>query len=79
MSDSGSKDAAAGLAAHSKDAVKGLKATIGNESQHRLAEAADSTQEAFTELMALVRERPLAALLFAGTLGWLIGRIGKYI
>lgn len=43
MSDSGSKDAAAGLAglaAHSKDAMSGLKGTVQTENEHTLSEAA---------------------------------------
>jgi ElaB/YqjD/DUF883 family membrane-anchored ribosome-binding protein len=79
MGESGSRDAAAGLAAHSKDAESGLKATGQAESEHTLSEAADSAQEAFKALIKLVRERPLTALMFAGTFGWLIGRMGKYI
>jgi len=79
MGESGSRDAAAGLAAHSKDAVSGFRAAAQADSEHTLSEAADSAQEAFRALMRLVRERPLTALMFAGTFGWLIGRIGKYI
>lgn len=79
MGDSGSKDAAAGLAAHSRDAVRGLKASTNDETDRGLTEAADSAQEVFKALMKLVRERPLSALACAATFGWLVGRIGKYV
>lgn len=87
MNESGNKGtAAAGLAAHSKDAVTGLKASPtaapannGAQPQHTLAEAADSAQDALEALKGVVKEQPLIALLAAGALGWLIGRVGKYV
>jgi hypothetical protein len=53
MSESGSRDAAAGLAAHSKDAVSGLHATVQTDDEHKLSEVADSAQEAFKALIEL--------------------------
>jgi hypothetical protein len=87
MNESGNKGtAAAGLAAHSKDAVSGLKANptsepAGHDAQphHTLTEAADSAQDALEALKAVVKEQPLVALLAAGALGWLVGRLGKYV
>lgn len=86
MNESGSKNAAASLAAHSKDAVSGLKANSTTEpaedtsnAPHTLAEAADRAQDAFEALKGAVKQRPLTALLAAGALGWLIGRVGRYV
>ena len=87
MNESGNKGtAAAGLAAHSKDAVSGLKASPtaapasrATQSQHTLTEAADIAQDALEALKGVVKGQPLVALLAAGALGWLLGRVGKYI
>lgn len=86
MSESGKGTAAAGLAAHSKDAVSGLKAnstaasaTSAGQAQHTLSEAADTAQDALEALKGVVKEQPLVALLAAAALGWLIGRVGKYV
>jgi ElaB/YqjD/DUF883 family membrane-anchored ribosome-binding protein len=87
MNENGNKGtAAAGLAAHSKDAVSGLKASStaapgsrGEQAQHTLTEAAESAQDAFAALKGVVKEQPLVALIAAGALGWLVGRVGKYV
>ena len=87
MNESGNKGtAAAGLAAHSKDAVSGLKASPtatpashAAQSQYTLTEAADSAQDALEALKGAVKGQPLVALLAAGALGWLLGRVGKYV
>jgi hypothetical protein len=79
MSESGSRDAAAGLAEHSKDAASGPNSTSQSQNRDPLAAAGDSTQELLRALLAWVHDRPLTALIVAGTAGWMIGRVGKYI
>lgn len=77
MGDSGSRDAAAGLAAHSKDAAVGPARQGGNGAQ--LADVADEVERLLQSVAQLARDRPLTALLLAGALGWFIGRAGKYL
>jgi len=79
MSESGSRDAAAGLAEHSKDATPGRHSSTQGEHRDPLAAAGDSTQELLQALLAWVHDRPLTALAVAGAAGWALGRIGKYI
>lgn len=82
MSESGSRDAAAGLAEHSKDASNrdpGGQSQVQSQTRDPLAAAGDSAEELLQALLAWVHKRPLTALVAAGTAGFVMGRLGKYI
>ena len=82
MSESGSRDAAAGLAAHSKDASNrdpAAQSQAQSQTRDPLAVAGDSAEELLRALLGWVHKQPLTALVVAGTAGLVIGRLGKYV
>ncbi len=68
-------DAAAAPGAHSKDAMGGAKAAAAPSCDSTI----DIAQDMAARLTERVRERPITAVLAAVAVGWLIGRIGRYV
>ena len=64
-------NAATALGAHSKDAMGGAANAYGD--------TADMAQDIGARIAETVRERPITTVLAALTVGWLIGRIGRYV
>lgn len=69
-------DAAAALGAHSKDAMGGATRPGAAPNYYNTV---DMAQDMAGDLAEKVRARPITALLAAAAVGWLVGRIGRYI
>ena len=62
-----------------KDAVGGLTGDARTQASGKYDQAAgqDAASDGLETLSEQVRQQPLVALLVAGAIGWVIGRIGR--
>ncbi len=71
--------AARALAGHAKDAVGGLAGDAKLQAEGKADQIAGRAQDATGQLADTIRDQPLTALLIAAGMGYLLGRLGRYI
>ncbi len=71
------KDAAGGLAGDSKTQAEGKYDQVAGQVQQKYGAAKDAASDGIDTLSEQVRQQPLVALLVAGAIGWVLGRIGR--
>jgi uncharacterized protein YjbJ (UPF0337 family) len=73
------KDAVGGLAGDTKTQASGKYDELAGKVQRNYGAAVDAAGDQIEALSDRVREQPLIALLIAGVIGWVIGRIGRVL
>ena len=71
------KDAVGGFAGDSKTQAEGKYDQMAGQVQQKYGQAKDAASDGLDTLTDQVRQQPLVALLVAGAIGWVIGRIGR--
>ncbi len=71
------KDAVGGAFGDTKTQAEGKYDQVAGRVQRNYGAAVDAAGDGLEALTDRVREQPLIALLVAGALGWVIGRIGR--
>lgn len=69
------KDAVGGLAGDAKTQAEGKLDQAAGRVQRNYGAAVDAAGEGAEALAGRVREQPLVALLIAGAIGWILGRV----
>jgi uncharacterized protein YjbJ (UPF0337 family) len=73
------KEAVGGFVGDAKTQAEGRFDQAAGAVQRNYGAAKDAASEGLEALAGTVREQPLLALGIAVALGWVIGRIGRYI
>ncbi len=73
------KDAVGGFVGNSKTQGEGKADEVVGRVQRNYGAAVDAAGDQIEALTERVREQPLIALLIAGVIGWVIGRIGRVL
>lgn len=60
-----------------KDRVEPTAARVAHQAEGYARQAADEVRHRADQLSGTVREQPLVAILVAGVIGWLIGRVTR--
>ncbi len=71
------KDAVGGFAGDAKTQAEGKYDKVAGRVQQRYGSAVDAASDGIGALSEQVRQQPVTALLIAGAIGWVIGRIGR--
>ncbi len=71
------KDAVGGLTGDSKTQAEGKYDQVAGQVQQKYGQAKDAASDGLETLSEQVRQQPVMALLVAGAIGWIIGRIGR--
>jgi uncharacterized protein YjbJ (UPF0337 family) len=72
-------DAAGNVMGDAQTQARGKINEAAGQLQNRYGAAVDSAQDIAETITERVREQPLTAVLIAAGIGYLIGRIGRYI
>ena len=73
------QDAVGGLTGDAKTQAEGKYDQVAGQVQQKYGQAKDAASDGLETLSEQVRQQPLVALLVAGAVGWVIGRIGRAI
>lgn len=73
------KDAVGGLTGVAKTQAEGKFDQVAGRVQRNYGAAVDAASDSIENLSEQVRQQPLVALLVAAAIGWVIGRIGRYV
>ena len=71
------KDAVGGLAGDTKTQAQGKLDQVTGRVQRKYGSAMDAASDSVETLSEQVRQQPIMALVVAGAIGWVIGRIGR--
>ncbi len=71
--------AARSLAGHAKDAAGGLVGDSKLQAEGKADQVAGKVQNQAGQLADVIRDQPITALLISAGIGYLVGRIGRWI
>ncbi len=71
------KDTVGGFVGDAKTEASGKIDTVAGQVQQKYGQAVNAASGGIETISGQVREQPIIALLVAGAIGWVIGRIGR--
>jgi uncharacterized protein YjbJ (UPF0337 family) len=73
------KEAMGSMAGDAKTQVEGRMNRMAGQAQNAYGRASDQMRDGAGQLSDAIRDRPITALLVAAGIGWLVGKIGRYV
>ncbi len=71
------KDTVGGFVGDAKTQASGKMDAVAGQVQQKYGQAVNAASDGIETISSQVREQPITALLIAGAIGWVIGRIGR--